>query len=215
MVQEAEMEDANSTETLDDIATLSEIGAQQVQQMVAANPVNVGERNDGVRKKYKGTGKKPLGNGPGVGGFGREQRWFVRFADGSNIDEYARQLDFFKVELGAYVPGGKLTYLTNASQAQPTTRAAEVGADEQRLYMTWKSAGRREADVQIFRKAGIDATNAVIMHFYPPETEQQMAKAETDYRGRAVADILRTYFVVRSNGADGYLFVVTAQTYIR
>ncbi len=214
VVEETELEDVNFQETVDSV--VSAVGAQPAAQLVPTNPINIGEKNEGVRKKYKGTGKKPLGDGPGVGGFGREQRWFVDFASGGTLDEYAKQLDFFKIEMAAYFPGGKLVYISNMAQPQPTTRESQADAGEQRLYMTWKAAGaaRRQADVQLFKKAGVDAGNALILHFYAKETEQNLSSQETQFRGRPPKEILRTYFTVRSDGGGGYKFVVTRQTYV-
>jgi hypothetical protein len=214
VVEETELEDVNFQETVDSV--VSAVGVQPAAQLVPTNPINVGEKNEGVRRKVKGTGKKPLGDGPGIGGFGREQRWFVEFASGGTLDEYAKQLDFFKIELAAYFSGGKLTYISNMSQAQPAIKNGEANESEKRLYMTWKSGGaaRRAADVQLFKKAGVDASDALILHFYAKETEQLLSNQETKFRGRPSKEILRTYFTVRPDGAGGYNFVVTRQTYV-
>jgi hypothetical protein len=152
--------------------------------------------------------------GPGKSGFPREQRWFVRFSEGSTLNEYARQLDFFGIELGALLPGGRMVYLSDVTSDRPKVREATSGADEQRLYMTWQGGERRKADLELFRKAGVDIAGGIVFHFYPPATEAMLARLERDYRNRPADQIRRTYFVVRPGAAAGqYAFEVTRQSY--
>jgi len=170
-----------------------------------------GIRNVGQKGSSKGTGRRGLGFGPGKSGFPREQRWFIRFSDRVELDQYAKELDFFKIELAALMPDRRLAYLSNISAAKPTVRYAPSGKDESRLYMTWQGGERRFADVQLFAKAGLDVPgDAPIFHFYPPEVEAQLAQLERSYRGRTPDQIKRTYFVVEPSGG-GYRFTVVRQ----
>lgn len=195
-------------ESLDSVSEVSDFAGQPAQQQF-----ETGVQNTGVRGSSKGTGRRGLGFGPGKGGFPREQRWFVRFDDQVSLDTYARQLDFFKIDLGALLPDGRLAILSKASQAKPDVRFLKRGSDEQRLFMTWQGGERRFADVQLFAKAGIDVpTTAPSFQFYPPDIEAQLAKLEFDYRNRPAKEIKRTYFVVVAEGA-GYRFQVIRQTY--
>lgn len=168
--------------------------------------------NAGQPGSRTGTGQAALGMGPGEGGLPREQRWFVRFAEGGTTYEYAKQLDHFGIELGALLPGGKLAYIGNLTGETPVIRYAESGGGEARLYFTWQGGGRRTADIELFKKAGIDVGGASIFHFYPQPTEDQLAKLEAEYRNRPTREIRRTYFAVESRGA-GYRFVVTRQAF--
>ncbi|WP_437228580.1 hypothetical protein SH661x_000977 [Planctomicrobium sp. SH661] len=164
-----------------------------------------------------GTGnRRGLGTGPGPGGGGisSEERWFIRYSDEASLDEYARQLDYFGVELGALLPGGKLVYLRNLSQPAPTVVETTSGKDEKRLYMTWQGGSRKQADMKLFQKVGIDVANAVMFHFYPKLTEQLLLKTEFDYAHRREVEIRRTYFSIEKSGND-YRFVVTRQTYVK
>lgn len=178
--------------------------AQQQFEMDARNAGNPGSAS--------GTGRRALGMGPGESGIPREQRWLVRFSDRSTLEEYARQLDFFGIELGALLPNGKLIYLSNLSADRPQKRETTSGKNEKRLYMTWRGGSRREADRKLFEKAGVDVSGARIMHFYPSETEKRLATLEQRYRNRPVDEIRRTYFVVLRNGRN-YRFEVTRQIY--
>lgn len=161
-----------------------------------------------------GTGRPPIGFGKGKGGFPREMRWFVKFVERGTLDEYAQQLEFFGVELGALMPDGKLVLVSKLTAPKPTVRTVTNGQEEKRLYFTWKGGTRKGVDLQLFQKAGVDATNALIMHFYPPQTENQLAVLELQYKNRKASDIKKTYFAVRA-AKQGYEFTITSQTAIK
>ena len=201
-------EQTEITEMLETVVELSDSAAEQVQQTFDAMATNTG--NPGSKQ---GTGRRPLGMGPGEGGFPREQRWFTRFSDGT-LDEYAKQLSFFRIELGALTNDGNLHYLTNLTAAKPRVRTVKSGKGEKRLYMTWRGGSRRKTDLKLFKRAGMNAIGAMILHFYPPKLEAKLAQLEKKYRNRSVDQIRRTYFVVRDAG-KGYQFIVTKQLYFR
>lgn len=165
--------------------------------------------------KVGGTGRPPLGAGGGKGrGFPREMRWFVKFTERGTLDEYASQLEFFGVELGALMPDGKLLLVSKLTAPKPTVRTVTNGQEEKRLYFTWKGGTRKGVDLEILKKAGIDGTNALVMHFYPPATENQLAVLEQQYKNRKSHQIKRTYFSVRSAKA-GFEFTITSQTELK
>lgn len=197
-------------EALETAVEISEAATQQVQQQF-----DTGVQNTGKVGSAKGTGRKGLGVGPGTGGLPREQRWFVRFGDRAGLDEYAKQLEFFGIELGALLPDGRLAYLSKLTQTPPQVRYASSGAGEQRMYMTWQGGDRRSADVDLFKRAGVEVrADTVIFHFYPKATESKLAQLERDHRGRPTSQIRRTYFSVEAAGS-GYQFTVTRQTYLQ
>ena len=204
---ETPAEESEIQEVLENVLTLSEEATQIVQEQFETDA-----RNQGRAGSATGTGRRALGFGPGESGIPREQRWFVRFDETGSIELYARQLEFFGIELGAILPGGKLVYLSQLTNPKPATRTVASGANEKRLYMTWQGGGRKVADMQLFQRAGIDVGGGTIFHFYPPKTENLLAQLERDYRGRPVDQIRRTYFAVKPM-RDGYQFVVTQQTY--
>ncbi|HBH54471.1 MAG TPA: hypothetical protein DDY91_21525 [Planctomycetaceae bacterium] len=173
----------------------------------------VGLRNAGTPGSAKGTGRRPLGRGKGKGGFPREDRWNVRFSSLGSIDEYAKQLDYFGIELAAVV-NGKMTYLSEFTGARPKMRTVASGKDETRLYFTWQGGERKQADVQLFRKAGLDVGNAPLLHFYPKATEDALALLEFKYKNRKANEIRRTFFEVNPTKA-GYEFSVVRQTYLK
>ncbi len=203
---ETASEQTEIEQSLEAAQELSDSAAQQVQQQF-----DVGVQSTGKPGSAKGTGGRPLGSGPGTGGYPREQRWFIRFGDRAAVDEYARQLDFFRIELGSLLPDGRLAYLSKMSTPGPQLRYVKTGASEKRLYMTWQGGERRGADVELFKKAGIEIlAEYPVFHFYPPDMEAKLAQLEREYRNKTVKQIRRTYFSVDADGA-GYRLRVTRQ----
>jgi len=208
-LNEEETEETEIEEVFENVVEISDNAAEQVEQQFETQAQNSGK----VGSKA-GTGSRPLGAGPGEGGIPRHQRWFIRFAQGSSLKEYGRQLDFFGIELGALFPAQqKLIYVKKFS-TKAVRRQVQTGSNEKRLYMNWQSGSLRKTDHQLFKQAGIDTRGAMILHFYPSGTENMLAKLEKDFRKRNVKTIRRTIFSVRKRG-DGYRFLVTRQTYLR
>ncbi len=197
-------------EMLDNVVETSSAAGTRAENVVGSEfAVGNNRYNSGPQGSSHGTGI-PLGTlGGYYGSTPTEKRWIIRFAEGSSIDEYARQLDFFGIELGVLLPG-RLVFLSNLSTT-PMVREVNTGNGEERLYMTWQGGGtRREADVKLFQRAGIDANEATIMHFYPRETEQLLLTIEQQFAGRSPQEIRLTYFLVE-RGGDGFVFRVTRQ----
>jgi hypothetical protein len=163
----------------------------------------------GRRASKIGTGGPGLGLGPGDGGVPREQRWSIVYNPGQTPDEYARQLDAFKVELAVVSGPNQLTYVSNFSDAAPTTRRGS-GRGDDRLYFLWQGRGRKASDVALLQKAGIEVGDGVVIQFYPKAVETTLAQLEVRYRGRQPAEIRVTRFSVVPKD-DGYGFVVLAQ----
>ena len=162
-----------------------------------------------------GTGTKPaLGGGAGSkGGWPRHQRWYVYFPDEGSLTQYTKQLDFFGIEIGALMPDRTMSYVSQLSAEKPVVRNAATGEGEKRLFFTWQGGKRRQADVELFTKAGVPiGPDTVIFHFYPPATENMLALKERGYRDRPVRQIRRTFFTVVPT-TDGFDFEVTRQAY--
>jgi hypothetical protein len=163
----------------------------------------------------KGTGTQMgLGSGGGPGsGFPRAQRWVIQFQEGGTLQQYGAQLQSFGIELGAIGTTNQIEYAYNLNKAVPDRRVGK-GSDEKRLYFSWKDGTLKDADTQLMRAAGINTTGKILVQFYPPETENQMAYLEETFANRKGAEIRRTRFGVRPSG-KGYAFYVIDQTYLR
>ena len=208
-VAETFAEETEIQEVLDNVLELSDQAANLAQQQFETD-----SRNAGTPGSATGTGRRALGMGPGEGGFPREQRWFVRFASEGTLDEYARQLEFFGIELAALFPSGEMIYLSDLSSPNPRKRSVNSGKGESRMYMTWRGGDRKQGDMKLFGRAKVDVRGATILHFYPQQTEAMLAQLEHSYRNRPADQIRRTYFTVVGSGT-GYEFRVTRQTFLQ
>ena len=196
-------------QVFESITEMADVAAEQLLQQFETDAQASGQ--PGSRE---GTGRRALGANGGEGGLPPEQRWFIQFNNQRDLDEYARQLDFFGIELGTILPDGRLLYLSQLSQPQPARRETSSGRSESRLYMSWQGGALKAADQQLFRKAGIETAAARILHFYPPTLEAQLLTLEQQYANRKISDIRRTYFQVLTEG-NGYRFQVTRQSLFR
>jgi hypothetical protein len=177
---------------------------------IGSSALPVGSRGTGTRRN--------LGTGPGDGGgVKRHERWEIVFEPGQTELEYARQLDYFGVELGTIVDR-KLYLVSRLSSPRPTVRVSP-GADEKRLYFSWRAGSRRQIDVNLLRKAPEfpSAEVTVVLQFYPFETEQKLQHLERNYleanKGtRDLRIIRKSKFAVKRVGG-GYDFEITKQEY--
>jgi hypothetical protein len=174
----------------------------------SGGPVATGRRASRI-----GTGGPGYGFGPGDGSLPREQRWSILFAPGQTAEEYARQLDFFKIELATINGPDSLVYASNFSAAKPTVRIGP-GRSDGRMYFAWQGQGRKGSDVELLRKAGIEVGDKPILQFVPAEMEQVLLRLEQAYRGRKSSEIRVTRFQVVARGG-GYGFEVVDQQAIR
>jgi hypothetical protein len=191
-----------------DVDAIQEAGDELANTVdLAAEMPRGGAVATGKRASKIGTGGPGLGpGGPGDGGFSREQRWSIVYPPGQTPEEYARQLDSFKVELGTIV-NGVMQVASNLSSATPARRTIDHRT-EKRLYFLNQGQGRRDADMQLLKKAGIPAGEGAIFEFYPKEIEDALAQAEYRFRRRQPGQIRMTRFeVVRQGNRWGFKVV--------
>lgn len=161
----------------------------------------------------EGTSGNPYGPGGGLRpGIPREQRWTVEFSEEGSLAQYAQQLDFFGIELGAVYQDGRVIYVGKLSSGYEV-RESRIDAGDDRLFMSWQQGDRIKADQQLMKDAGIaDVAQSKVVHFYPKQTEDLLAALEKSYAGRPPEQIRRTRF--RATGAPGaFEFVVESQKY--
>jgi hypothetical protein len=135
------------------------------------------------------------------------ERWEIRYSTAS-IEEYARQLDFFHIELGAAGGSKLIDYAYNLSNNPPARRQGS-GKDEKRVYLTWRSGTLRQFDEQLLARAGIPTSGRIVMQFIPEEVYNELHRLEFENaRGRPPTEWLRTIFGVRSVGRGFELYVI-------
>jgi hypothetical protein len=173
-------------------------------------------KNNGM---YGGPGDgRGLDIGPGEPGPRRNDQsrsWEVTFPS-NTLDVYARQLDFFKIELAVLEPGGKIAYAFNLAKPKPDTRVA-AAASERRFYLTWRKGEMQRADQELLARAGIEAGENLVVKFLPAETEallDNLEKRSADDAGFALRDVRTTRFSIQPEGI-GFKFFVLEQSYKR
>jgi len=142
------------------------------------------------------------------------ERWEIRFWT-TGVEAYARQLDFFKIELGACGGGSpKIDYAYNLTKSKPDQRSGSA-EDEKRLYITPQHDDpTTELDRQLIARAGITTQRRIVLKFYPEEIVELLARLETQANRAAghtdPREFLKTVFGVR-RARDKYSFYVKDQ----
>jgi hypothetical protein len=167
----------------------------------------------------KGDSRPPGPEGEGEDIIPRFERWQLNFS-AHNINEYAVQLDFYKIELGAIggsVQGVDVAY--NLAGSPKSHRIVDT-EQEKRLYFMWTSPSPlMQYDRQLLSKADISLQGKrQMLKFIPPELENQLAQTELEYakaKGhQLVTEIAKTIFESAPEGT-GYKFQVVNQRYRR
>jgi hypothetical protein len=196
-------------------ATLDVIQDEVSSRVAATDVSDLADNFDSGKRRQtghlEGTGNAiPKGSGSGRGGYGRPQRWEIRFAEGQTLEAYAHQLDYFGIELGVLGDGSAVQYASQLSQPKPNVRTGKR-EQENRLHMAWTQGNLLATDQALLRKAGINPEGRIILHFFPQPLENQLAVLERQVANRKANQIRRTRFAVRSGGA-GLEFYVVDQT---
>jgi hypothetical protein len=149
-------------------------------------------------------------------------RWIIDFQEGSTLEAYAKQLDFFRIELGVISGNAPIEYAFNLAKPTPDKRSGPA-AKEERLYFSWQKGALQQTDRQLLTKAGINHANKLVVQFYPADTENLLANVEMNYlkskfpgkdEKLQIKTVRQTRFRVQAEGKSGFTFVVTNQTYL-
>ncbi|MEO1614486.1 MAG: hypothetical protein AAFV88_01465 [Planctomycetota bacterium] len=165
----------------------------------------------------QGDSRPPGPEGEGDDIIGRWERWEITF-NARGRSDYAKQLDFYKIELAAFGGGtADIIDVANNLSTSPRKRVINDPESEKRLYFSWKlSNPLLRFDQQLLSQAGIAFSGRNVIRFIPPELENrlaQMEKAYTESKGKEFpGDIAKTVF--ESTASDnGYDFNIVSQRY--
>jgi hypothetical protein len=140
-----------------------------------------------------------------------EKQWEILFGEDITPEEYARQLDYFAIEVAAISKNGHVDYISQLASPRPAKRIGERAADP-RLRIGWKSGTLHAVDRRLLRKAGIASNDKELTHYFSPELQKQLEQLELDYAKHDVREIELTRFQIRRrDNEEGYEFVVIDQ----
>jgi hypothetical protein len=192
---------------------------EAVTDTITNNAASLMALDTGATSSSHGSGMgDSRGAGPGGEGEGnvvpRVERWRISLK-AANINAFASQLDFFKIEIGAL--GGGIATVDYASGVSGSIKKRRVsgGGNEKRLFFHPEEKVSQLWTRQLLQKAGFAVDGRVILHFYPKTAEAQLATAENSYlqkAGKGIQEVRRTYFAVRGQGG-GFQFFVVKQEY--
>ncbi len=164
----------------------------------------------------KGDSRPPGPEGEGEDIVPRFERWQLNFT-AKALGDYAEQLDFYEIELGAI--GGSIqgVDVVNGLAGSPKSRRIVDTESEKRLYFMWTSPSPlMQFDRQLLQKAGVQLANRQMMKFIPTNLENQLAQIELEYstaKGHpSVTEIAKTIFESKADGSS-YKFEVIDQRY--
>ncbi|PAY18928.1 hypothetical protein CKO51_13940 [Rhodopirellula sp. SM50] len=157
----------------------------------------------------------PMGEGDDI--IGRWERWELTF-NAKGKKDYAKQLDFYKIELAAFGGGGpNVIEMANNLSTSPTKRVNTQPKTEERLYFSWKlSNPLLQFDRQLLTAAGIQVNGRNVIRFVPKDLENRLANMEKQYaeeKGKKFPhSIAKTVFESTVDGG-GYSFSIVSQRY--
>ena len=135
------------------------------------------------------------------------RNWELCFAKGVTKDKYARQLDFFGIELAVVMPDNQLVYVRKFTKPKPETHTGPAD-QEKRCYLAWRNGDLSRANVELLARAGVKPGDRVVLKILPADVEENLDKLERERAGDDADNVSKTQFGIRAAG-DGYEFYVT------
>jgi hypothetical protein len=144
------------------------------------------------------------------------QRWKIQFSAKSQ-DEYARQLSFFKIDLGAVHRQTNDIVRLSDPGGVPQVAKSSRKQEQSTLYFAHERPEFSRWEEQILKKNGVAVTDCLTVQFYPDEIREHLLKLEQEFlakSGKTQQDVHQTIFKVVSN-EGAYEFRVDQVTYRR
>lgn len=203
--------DDTTPDVQDTITAVSETVVEQVTMLDDPSLQPPKTKGDYGTGGGSGGGSGPgRGMGHGKGRPGRPQRWKIHFPKGNTTESYAKQLDFFQLELGVVPPRGKVIYLSKLSAGIPTKREDDR-TNEKRTFIAWQgNSDLQNTELEFFRRAQVNTDGNPILKFIPRDLELKLIEMEKAFQNKTLAEIKFTEFTIYPEGS-GYTFRVTNQ----
>lgn len=143
------------------------------------------------------------------------ERWQIRYSSVSR-ELYAKQLNFFGIELGAVSRATPtIRYVTELTADRPTRREGRKSLEE-RIFFSHRNDQMREWDKSLLVDAGESddelESEFILVHFYPGAIREQLLEIEKAEIGdQAVGDIKRTTFGVKQTERGFEYYIIEIQ----
>ena len=165
----------------------------------------------------KGDSRPPGPPGEGDDIIGRWERWELTF-NAKGKSDYAKQLDFYKIDLAAFGGGGaNVIEMASNLSSSPKRTVNNKPESEKRLYFSWKLDNPLlQFDRQFLLAAGVRVDGRNVVRFIPKDLENRLAQMEKEYcesKGKTFPkSIAKTIFESAPDGS-GYQFAIVSQRY--
>ncbi len=165
----------------------------------------------------RGLGSRDGGGKGGDGVIPEHKRWKVIY-EANDINTYARQLSYFKIDLGAVSEtNNQIIRIGDPGGARRVIRTdRKTENDKGSVYFGHQQPRMQRWDERMIRDTvGRDAESSLIVQFFNEETLSQLRAVEAEYlkqQGRTLLEVKNTFFKIKEVGG-GYRFEVSNQTY--
>ena len=211
---EEEVEDLLEPTLADTIEAVTEAVSSVAASLVAADTDSaVSSEGTGGAGDARQAG--PEGEGDDI--VPRFERWQLEF-EATDKGAYAKQLDEYKIELGAMGGGIKdVEIVSNLSRAPKKSVLADPKSEKRLYFMFTRPTPLQRFDQDLLQAGGAQINSKrIVMKFIPKELENYLANIELEYAKNKGHDHInqfaKTVFKSVKDG-NGHKFVVTSQRY--
>jgi hypothetical protein len=168
-------------------------------------------------KGGKGDSRPPGPEGEGDDIIPRFMRWQLEF-ESKDVNDYAKQLDDYKIELGVLGGGVKgVEVVGNLSGSPKKTLIMDTKSEKRLYFMFNRPTPLQKFDMELLGRAGAKTgAGRTSLKFIPADLENELAHIELDYaksKGHeTVKEIGKTVFKSIANG-NRFEFTVVSQRY--
>lgn len=210
----SELEAPQLEQELSQISESAKLVAAQLEVSIAIDPVR-GKAGD---KRLAGPAGDDEGDSDGdQNGVAVWERWELKFK-AADIHSYAKQLDYFEIELGCV--GGGITTVDSASDfssgGKKTSQSPAEANRSDKLIFAWRDKNElAKYDHKLLFQAGIQTEARTLLRLIPAKLEAELTKLELEYcqqKKQTMEAVYKTVFECRPQGKV-FEWVVAAQLY--
>ena len=157
----------------------------------------------------RGAGSRDGGGDGNGNGIPEYKRWVINY-ESTDIDQYADQLSFFKIDIGIVKSDSNDIFRVRDPGNQAQLINSNREQEQKTLRFSHKQRRMKRWDEVIGKRAGANTDNSLLCQFYPESVRQIIRRVEAEAlaeKGRKLSDVRQTILKVQPS-ADGFEFVV-------